>query len=376
MMVAALRRRSGFSLMEMVVTLGVLGMVTFFLTDLLVRQSRTYTVVDDVSEAQQSLRAVTGLIERELRSTGFMVPAAAIVCGWDMPSVAASDQTPDVLYVTDADAIDPTGRSSLNDQAAAVTSGFTGTGEDALVLATLVVGGSPLVVDGSPFYDLDGDGVAESDFLYTVAPARSGGVIVVDRANPDRGAACGVITDIDTGTNTVTVDFEVRNAPNAPAGAGAAPGGTPLGAGAPADLVAVPAHVYWVNPNAPNGPPQLIRDGMVLATDVEDLQLAFFFDGVNTGTIDAGEYRGSMSAGGLPYDYQSKDEDHSLLREVRVTVVARTRTEDPDVLVNPDLANSVMQAAENRPVGAVVDGFRRRTITLTVRPRNANADRI
>jgi len=371
-----MRGRSGYSLMEMVVTLAVLGMVTFFLTDLLVRQSRTYTVVDDVSEAQQSLRAVTGLLERELRTTGFMVPAGAIACGWDMPSVAASDQTPDVLYVTDADAIDPTGRSSLNDQAALVTSGFTGTGEDALVLGTLVAGGSPLVVDGNPFYDLDGDGAADSDFLYTAAPQRNGGVIVVDRANPSRGAACGVITDIDVGTNTVTVDFEVRNPPNAPAGAGAAPGGTPLGAGAPVELVAVPAHVYWVNPNAPNGPPQLIRDGMVLATDVEDLQVAFFFDGINPGTIDAGEYRGSMSAGGLPYDYQSKDEDHSLLREVRVTVVARTRSEDPDVLANPALANSVVQAAENRLVGAAVDGFRRRAITLTVRPRNANADRI
>ena len=84
-------------------------MVTFFLTELLVRQSRTYTVVDDVSEAQQNLRAVTGLIERELRSTGFMVPEAAAVCGWDMPAAAGSDTTPDVLYVSDADAIDPAG---------------------------------------------------------------------------------------------------------------------------------------------------------------------------------------------------------------------------------------------------------------------------
>ena len=197
-----MRRRSGFSLMEMMVTLAVLGMVTFFLTDLLVRQSRTYTVVDDVSEAQQSLRAVTGLIERELRATGFMVPAAAAVCGWDMPTVAASDQTPDVLYVTDADAIDPTDRSSAELQAAEIVAGFTGTGEDAL--AARNARGGRHVADGSGFYDLDGDGAGDSDFLYTVTPARNGGVIVVDRDNPDRGAACGVITDIDAGTSTVT----------------------------------------------------------------------------------------------------------------------------------------------------------------------------
>jgi prepilin-type N-terminal cleavage/methylation domain-containing protein len=367
-----MRRRSGYSLMEMVVTLAVLGMVTFFLTDLLVRQSRTYTVVDDVSEAQQNLRAVTGLIERDIRSTGFMVPEAAAICGWDMPSAAATDTTPDVLYVTDADAIDPTGLTSLSAQAAQITGGFTGTGEDDLVL-------TGLVVDGNAFYDLDDDGVADSDFLYTAAPQRNGGVIVVDRNNPDRGAACGVITDIDIATNTVTVDFEVRNAPNSPTPGGAAPGGTPL-IGVPIELVAVPAHVYWVNPGPP---PQLVRDGMVLANDVEDLQVAYFYDINGDGVVNgldpafpdlpahsATEYPGSAANGGT--DYQSGAWDNSELREVRITVVTRTRTEDPDVLLNPALANSVVQAFENRAAGVVADGFRRRGITVTVRPRNTN----
>jgi len=368
-----MRKRAGFSLMEMVVTLAVLGMVTFFLTDLLVRQSRTYTVVDDVSEAQQSLRAVSGLIERDLRSTGFMVPSAAIVCGWDMPTVAGSDNTPDVLYVTDADAIDPTGLTSTSAQAASITGGFTGIGEDDLVL-------SGLIVDGNGFYDLDDDGIGDSDFLYTATPERSGGVIVVSRNDPSKGAACGVITGINTMTNTVTVDFEVRNPPNAPGGAGAAPGGTPIGVGA-TNLAAVPAHAYWVNPGPP---PQLVRDGMPLANDVEDLQVAYFFDTNDDGVVNgldtsypplpahsATEYPGS-AANSFGTDYQSGAWDNSELREVRVTIVARTRTEDPDVLANPALANSVVQAFENRPAGVVADGFRRRAVTLTVKPRNAN----
>jgi prepilin-type N-terminal cleavage/methylation domain-containing protein len=360
-----MRRRSGFTLTELVVTLAVLGMVTFFLTEVLVRQSRTYTVVDDVSEAQQSLRAVTGLIERELRMTGFMVPGGAAVCGWDMPDAAASDATPDVLYVTDSDAIDQTGLRDAELQYAEVDGGFTGTGLDTLDLSTLVIDPPGDATKG--FYDLDGDGVGDSDFLYTVDPPRAGGVIVFDLDDPSRGAACGVIQAIDTATSTVRVDFEVANAPNAPGG-GAAPGGTPLAAGT-TNLVAVPANVYWVNPNAPDGPPQLIRNGMVLANDVEDLQLALFFDANGNGDIDAGEYRGTL-LGGVLQDYQSGDEDNRELREVRVTVVARTRGEDPDVVANPALANSVTQAAENRPVGAVADGFRRRTIALTVRPRN------
>jgi prepilin-type N-terminal cleavage/methylation domain-containing protein len=354
------RTRAGFTLTELVVTLAVLGIVTFFLTEVLVRQSRTYTVVDDVSETQQSLRAVTGMLEREIRMTGFMVPEGATVCGWDMPAAAGADDTPDVLYVTDSDAIDHNGLRDAELQYAEVNAGFTGIGTDTIQLSTVVV--DPPGDPTKGFYDLDGDGVGDSDFLFSVDPPRSGGVIIFDLDDPARGAACGVITAIDVGTATVRVDFDVANADYTPAG-GAAPGGTPLAAGT-TNLVAVPAHAYWVNPNAPNGPPQLIRDGMVLANDVEDLQVALFYDHDGDGDVDAGEYRGAAAA------YVSADEDNRELREVRVTVVSRTRGQDPDVLANPALANSVTQAAENRQVGLVADGFRRRAISVTVRPRN------
>lgn len=349
----------GFSLIELLISMAVLGIVTMFLTELLVRQSRTYAVVDDVTEAQQNLRAVTNLLERELRATGFLVPEGAAICGWDT-DIPAPDATPDVLYVSDADALDPAGVTSLTTQAADVLSGFSGTGEDTLTL-------SSLVVDANPFYDLDGDGVADSDFLWTTNPQRNGGLIVVDRNNPTAGAACGVITDINLGANTVRVDFQVQNAPNSPTPNGAQPGGTPLGVGA-VDLVAVPAHVYWVNENLPNGPPQLIRDGMVLATDVEDLQLAMFYDADDDGVVDALEYPGADAEP----EYESGQLDNSKLREVRVTVVARTRAEDPNVLANPNLANGVTQGFENRPPGVLADGFRRRSITLTVQPRNVD----
>ena len=68
-----------------------------------------------------------------------------------------------MLYVSDADALDPAGVTSLTTQAVDVTGGFSGTGEDTLTL-------SSLVVDANPFYDLDGDGVADSDFLFTTSP--------------------------------------------------------------------------------------------------------------------------------------------------------------------------------------------------------------
>jgi prepilin-type N-terminal cleavage/methylation domain-containing protein len=367
------RRSLGFSLIELVITMAVLGMISFFLTDLLVRQSRTYTVVDDVTEAQQNLRAVTSLMERELRSTGFLVPEGAAICGYDTGGGGTPDLAPDVLYVSDADALDPAGVTSLTTQAASILGGY-GDGDGIEVLQL-----DSVVVDANPFYDLDGDGVADSDFLFTAVPARSGGVIVVDRTNPAAGAACGVITAINVAGNSITVDFNVATAPNAPAG-GAAPNGTPLGVGA-TDLVAVPAHVYWINPAGANGAPQLIRDGMVLANDVEDLQLAMFYDTDDDGVVDplgpgdpppyhsALEYPGSAAANA---EYEPGLWNNSELREVRVTVVARTRSQDPEVLANPNLANSVQQGFENRPAGVAVDGFRRRSITLTVQPRNVD----
>jgi hypothetical protein len=282
------------------------------------------------------------------------------VCGWDNGGGGVPDGGPDVLYVTDADALDPAGVTSP--RSVDVDEGtFSGTGEDNLQL-------SSLVVDANAFYDIDGDGVADSDFLWSAAPARNGGVIVVDRNNPERGAACGVITSINAAANIVRVDFEVKNAPNSPLPGGATPGGTPLQPGW-VDLVAIPAHVYWVNPGGAAGQsPQLIRDGMVLASDVEDLQLALFYDLDDDGMVDALEYPGADGNG----EYESGAFDNERLRELRVTVVARTRSEDPNVLANPNLASSVMQGFENRPAGAVADGFRRRSITLTVQPRNVD----
>ena len=47
-------------------------------------------------------------MERDLRMTGFMVPEGGAVCAID------STNGSDVLYVTDSDAIDPTGQGNAN----------------------------------------------------------------------------------------------------------------------------------------------------------------------------------------------------------------------------------------------------------------------
>jgi len=336
-----MKRRSGFTLIELMIAMAVLLVVVAYLTEMLARQSRAYTVVDQVTEAQQNLRAIADLLEGELRVTGFLVPEGAAVCGVDQTNGA------DVLYVTDADALDPSSVSLLG-VGASIIGGFSGTGgNESLSL-------SDKVVDGNPFYDIDGDGVAESDFLESVNPLRTGGVIVADRKNPGLGVACGIITDVSTGGNTIRVDFTSN---------GAAPGGTPLAAGVPEELVAVPAHVYTVVNN------QLLRDGMVLADSVEDLQFAFFYDLNGDGVVDTAphEYPGS---GDAPAPYQSRNWDNSILEEIRVNVVIRTRAQDADVVQSPGMAQGSWQITENRVDPGGFDGFRRRVHTSTVRPRN------
>lgn len=357
------RRSSGFSLIEVMVTAVIFAIITVFLTEMMTRQSRSYTVVEDVAETQQNLRAVANLMEREVRLTGFLVPEAAAVCGYDTAS-GTPDTDPDVLFVTDADALDPAGVNSLQ-LGVSITSGlpsFSSASASVTLDST-----AALAVDGNPFYDLDGDGTPDSDFLFTAAPSRRGGVIIIDRADASRGAACGIIEGISG--NTLTVDFTVD---------GAQPGGSALGGAGVGDLVAIPAHAYWIGAAA-SGKPQLMRDGMVFAPDVEDLQVAFFYDVDGDGVVDgattttppfnsATEYPGSNAANST---WQSSAWDGRDLREVRVTLVGRTRSQDPDAALNPNMRTGQPQMFENRaPFAGAPDGFRRRALTFAVQPRN------
>jgi prepilin-type N-terminal cleavage/methylation domain-containing protein len=338
-----MKRHNGFTLIELMIAMAVLLVVVAYLTEMLTRQGRAYTVVDQVTEAQQNLRAIAELLEREMRVTGFMVPEGAAVCGVDQTNGS------DVLFVSDADALDPANENQLG-ISANIIGAFAGTGgNEAITL-------DDTVIDGLPFYDTDGDGAADSDFLESVNPFRTGGVIIADRSDPSRGVSCGIVNNVTAGSNTIRVDFTSN---------GAAPAGTPLAGGGPGDLVAVPAHVYTVVNN------QLLRDGMVLADDVEDLQFAFFYDLDEDGDMDseATEYPGS--AGGPVY--QSRNWDNSLLTEIRVNIVVRTRAQDPDVLQAPGMAQGQWQVTENRVAPGGFDGFRRRVHTSTIRPRNVGA---
>jgi len=128
-------------------------------------------------------------------------------------------------------------------------------------------------------------------------------------------------------------------------------------AGGATNLVLVPAHEYRINGD------QLLRDGVLLSEGVEDLQVAYFLDDDTDGIVDADEMHGN----GTGPDYEAGAQDGSEVREVRASLVTRTRAEDPG------WTQGRPQALENRAATLTNDGFRRRTYTSTVMLRNVGS---
>jgi len=320
-------RRGGFTLIELMIAVAVLGVVSVYMFESFAINQQAYTVIDQLSESQQNMRAIGDLMERDVRHAGMMVPEGAAVCGVD------NKTGPDLLYVSDATAIDPQDDLATYD-------GITLSGATNVAVGNQTFNVSSLVLEPSPArpaYDTTGDGTPDADFVV------NGGVIVMDLLAPGRGTACGRITAVNLGGPSLGV--EIRS-PVLAAVAGAS------------QLVAVPAHEYRIA----NGD-QLFRDGVLLAGGVEDLQVAYFFDADGDNRIDANEVHGD----GTGPDYVAAAQDASSLREVRFDLVTRTRAQDRE------WSQGRPQATENRTAVVANDGYRRRVYTSTVMVRNVGS---
>lgn len=336
--------RAGFSLIELMIATAILGVVVVYLVQTFVTSQRTYVVVDQVSEAQQNLRIIADLIERDLRLAGYMVPPHAAVCAVD------NTNAPDLLYVSSADVILPvTGleaAANANNDPKLLQGDFGAPVTNAL--ANLPSGNGVGLNLQRMWVDVNPGMGNPPDF------AVNQGVIVVDRQNSSGFAACGRIRAV--GANSLTVDFDTA--------------GSVGGVGT--DIVAVPAHVYRIVTPA-GSPPQLQRDGLVLANDVDDLQVGLFLDLDDDGLIDPGEFRGDLgqAAGdGVPVQYVAGAVDNRALRQVQLSVATRTRDQDPDPLA--PLHQTQITGNRNPATIGGADRRRRRVHTATVRVRNIN----
>jgi prepilin-type N-terminal cleavage/methylation domain-containing protein len=319
----SIRREGGFTMVELLVAAAVLLIVVAATLQTFVVHNRAYTVIDQVTEAQQNGRAIADLIDREARMTGFMVPEAVAACGLDRTNA------PDTVYLTDGDAIDPAG-FLLADLGATVTN-------YASSATTQLLSVDDVVLDGRPFYDTDADGTADSDFV------PGGGAILADADNPGRGTACGLVVDVNPGANQVRVDFQNLIGPVA------------------GRVVLVPAHVYQLDNQM-----RLWRDGVLLAENVEDLQAAYFFDVNGDGQMTNPSVENPGSAG---TSYDPRNTDHRSLREIRINVVTRSRDREREFTAS----TPIFQATENRAPVTVADGFWRRVLRVSARPRNVGS---
>jgi len=327
-------RNSGFTIIELLIASLLVAIVMVFTMETFTVNNRNYIKIDSVVDTQQSVRAIASVLERDLRHAGMMVPEVVAACGID------STTAPDHLYVSDYTAVNPVDAIGVCDGAlvqgavSQVNANPSNPPLTTLTLDTLVM--EPDTPD--PSYDTDGNGVNDSDFR------ENGGVIVADSLDHGRGSACGIVTNVNLATNSITIRIKTNALGNS--------------AGAYA-LVAVPALEYRINSE------KLYRNNLLLSDGVEDLQLTYFLDANGNDEVNVGELKGESSGN----QYVANASDASDLRAVRINIVVRTRTEDDR------FTQGLFQATENRAAITTADGFRRRVHTAIVRMRNVG-DRV
>ncbi len=210
------------------------------------------------------------------------------------------------------------------------------------------------------------NGVTDSDFIFTPFSGLAGGVIVTDPNNPAAGSQCGLLTLVTGAIPVLSVDWNVTVD-----GIPLVPFPNSLGAG---PKVAIPAHIYFIRPGTPTRAPQLMRDGLLLADGVEDLQVAYFHDFDRDGVCDTTEWGGGPCANPVQAaaPYTASARDNCFLRALRFNFVVRTANQDAIAALDVAKATGSFLQTENAPPRAgAFDGFRRRVFSRTVMPRNA-----
>lgn len=352
------RSKSGFTLIELMVALGIMGIVMVLIARTFTAQQRAYFAVDDISETQQNSSIVQTVMDAELRHAGFLVPTAAAVCAMDnvaVSNIGGAQLMPgtDILWVSSSglDVIDSIGtlltRKATNGEPLISTdlgARLTSTYVHSTGLKTFVV--------GSLSIDDPANAAAAVDF------AESQGVILV-REESQSVLGCGQITGPVMGSMLYVHLFAVSSTND-------------VGDG---DVVIVPANLYYVAPpSVANGnQPTLMRNGMAFVPGVEDLQVAVYVDRNANRIVDAGEYLGGDD--GTSHDFFNAIATGYVVvnqvREVRVSFVTRSLSE-----ANTEgTPTGHVQSVENHVVGGAPDRFVRRVVSTTAWLRNV-AERI
>jgi prepilin-type N-terminal cleavage/methylation domain-containing protein len=320
---------AGFSLIELMVAVAIMGIVTAQLFVVFANQKKVFTSNDRALDVQEAARLTLDLISFDTRMAGFMVPKYTAVSSVDGGANGA-----------DRFCASAPGSAGSGGTVPTMVARFNG--------ATLVnnITANSVTVNTTDL-DLDGDGIA--DFVV------QSGVIVASETR----TYCARISAINVNGATATIDF--ANPEDATVALG---GTTPT-----SDMRAVPANVYEIDTNAL----QLRRNNLLLASQIEDFEVEYWLDtagtpnGVEDGNQefpvnDLNNPDPPAGAGSIP---SANDE----VRRVRISVTARTVQEDQADSATGKLTYG-RPALANHAAGAAVDQFRRRTFSASIAPRN------
>lgn len=341
-----MKRQDGYSLIEILIATAILGIVMFGLVATFTANQKTHVTVDQVTVAQQNLRVVAEIIESDLRMSGYMVPGHAAVCLGD------SGTGPDTLYVSDSDAI--LSVAGIQSQDSELLGRELGAPVTNISSGTSVGGSGMTLVLGQRWVDFGSEG----DFSV------GAGVMVVDKNDSEGRVVCGTITSLTDGLGdgvTLVVDFETA--------------AVTFGSGSTTEISAIPALVYRIVEPAggPGNRYQLRRNGVLVANDVEDMQLVLFFDADDDGVVEAGEVEGddgSTVGDGIAISHSPASADGRSLKQVRLNLVMSTEREDPDQRA----PSSQPQVTGNRDPASIAapDRKKRRVYQSTIRLRNVS----
>ena len=298
-------RRGGFTLIELMLAVVIMAIVVSQVFLMISTQKTYMTGHERVVSAQNDARLVADMVVADVMAGGFLVPQIAGLSSLDGGAAGS-----DVLCVSDSSGFDDVAVDDATARfAGASLTGNLNNNADSVSLSLASM-------------DIDGDG--DVDF------GAGQGIIVSDGSDTH----CALITSI-FGGNTVNFLPPTPNGFSVTAGAGRV----------------VPALIYQVTAAG------LTRNAVMLSTQIENLQIEFGVDNDADGLIepDAPDNEFPIHSLGIL--------DPSRIRLVRISVIARTASQDPNI------AGAAIPAAGNF-AGGPADGFLRRRYTSTVVPRN------
>ncbi len=329
-----LHAASGFTLIELMVAVGLLGLAAMGMLGAMEGQKAVYISNERMLETQQDARLVLDLIAFDARMAGFMVPPVVALSSTDGGAANA-----DRLCLSEFSYFD------LPDTTTPVTS-INSQGERFQVANSQQV--QAVSVNSVTVQSLDIDGNSDGQLGENHFGVAGDGIILSD----GQQTFCGAINAINVGARQITVS----------------PAHAPIPVFAnPTRLRAVPAILYEVVPSPAPAPPgsfSLMRNGLLLSPTIEDLQVEYWADLSNPADGDTDDLNESQ----IPdLNAPLVGMDTSRIKRVRISVVSRSTQADTGSKLK--FSSGGRPAMGNRVAGPA-DNFSRRVFTSTVMPRN------